>query len=99
MVLFLLSVIAVCFLVLGVLTFRDLSPLRAFRKVVLRLTGIDLEPRPLPMDAPFCTPTGVPSGNRPLHRPIVLNIVTYEGTGQACHPDVLYIPEGFGSGN
>lgn len=32
-----------------------------------------------------------------LHRPILLNLETSDGSGQACHPDVLYIRGGFGS--
>ena len=31
-----------------------------------------------------------------LYRPLLLNLETSEGSGQACHPDVAYIPEGFG---
>lgn len=31
-----------------------------------------------------------------VHRPVLLNIETSDGSGQACHPDVVYIAEGFG---
>jgi glycosyltransferase involved in cell wall biosynthesis len=95
----LLFLVGFLILVLAVLTRRDLSPLRAFYKLVRRLSGIDLEPHPLPMDAPFSLPSGPPAPGSRLHRPIVLNLATYEGTGQACHPDVVHIPQGFGAGN
>lgn len=86
-----------------VLFFCDLSPRRAFLKIVKRLTGLDLERHPLPMDAPFSRPDGLadrqaPPSGRPLHRPWLLNVQTYEGTGQCCHPDVLHITGGFGAG-
>lgn len=35
------------------------------------------------------------SRNR-LHKPLVINLETSDGTGQACHPDIAYLPEGFG---
>ncbi len=33
-----------------------------------------------------------------IHKPILLNIETSDGSGQVCHPDVTYIMNGFGSG-
>jgi glycosyltransferase involved in cell wall biosynthesis len=85
-----------------VLYLRDLSPRRAFHKALRRLTGLDLEPKPLPMDGPFSRPGGIAAGTatsrRPLHRPWLLNFETYEGTGQCCHPDAVHIAEGFGAG-
>lgn len=98
MMFFLLFLIAFFVFIFLVLTFRDLSPLQAFYKTVKRLTGVNLAPQPLPMDSPFSRPSGAFAQVRPPHRPIVLNLDTYEGTGQGCHPDVLYIPEGFGAG-
>lgn len=32
-----------------------------------------------------------------VHRPVLLNLETSDGSGQACHPDVVYIRGGFGS--
>ncbi len=32
-----------------------------------------------------------------VHRPVLLNLETSDGSGQACHPDVAYIPAGFGT--
>jgi hypothetical protein len=37
------------------------------------------------------------NGRVPLHWPVLLNLQTSEGTGQACHPDVVFIRQGFGS--
>ena len=34
-----------------------------------------------------------------IHKPILLNIETSDGTGQICHPDVTYVKNGFGSGH
>lgn len=31
-----------------------------------------------------------------LHRPVLLNLETSDGSGQATHPDVVHVPEGFG---
>lgn len=36
---------------------------------------------------------------RGLHRPLLMNLETSDGSGQVTHPDVAYIPEGFGEGN
>ncbi len=33
---------------------------------------------------------------RESHRPVLLNLATSDGSGQACHPDVVHIPCGFG---
>jgi len=48
-------------------------------------------------DAPYRR-VGNADGDK-LHRPVLLNLETSDGSGQACHPDVLHIPEGFGSKN
>jgi len=33
------------------------------------------------------------------HFPLLLNLPTSEGSGEATHPDVLHVPEGWGKGN
>jgi BNR repeat-like domain len=33
-----------------------------------------------------------------LHQPVLINLQTSDGSGQACHPDVLHVPSGFGAG-
>ncbi len=33
------------------------------------------------------------------HEPVQLNLPTYDGSGQTTHPDVVYVPGGFGTGN
>lgn len=45
-------------------------------------------------DAPYRR-VGAAAGE--VHRPVLLNLETSDGSGQACHPDVVYIPGGFGS--
>lgn len=45
-------------------------------------------------DAPY---RRVASGSGALHRPVLLNLETSDGSGQACHPDVVFIPQGFGA--
>lgn len=44
-------------------------------------------------DAPYRR-VGAAQGE--VHRPILLNLETSDGSGQACHPDVVFIREGFG---
>ncbi|HEY6882283.1 MAG TPA: hypothetical protein VI299_29835 [Polyangiales bacterium] len=71
---------------------KDLSPRTALYKLVRRIFAVDLAPpRPL-TDGPFAT------SSAPAHRPLLLSLQTYEGSGQAVHPDVAFIPEGFGAG-
>jgi hypothetical protein len=70
---------------------KDLSPRGAFYKLVRRVFGVDMTPpRPLD-DGPFSYRRVVPT-----HRPILLSLQTYEGSGQAVHPDVVFLPQGFG---
>ena len=33
------------------------------------------------------------------HEPVQMNLPTYDGSGQTTHPDVVYVPGGFGTGN
>jgi glycosyltransferase involved in cell wall biosynthesis len=98
MVLFLLALLVGLTTFILILAVRDLSPLKAFYKAARKITGINFEPQPLPMDSPFSRPSTHIAGRHGLHRPVLLNLETYEGTGQGCHPDVLYIAEGFGAG-
>jgi len=60
------------------------------RRLLGRLGG----PAPVKRDAPY---RRVGKGAGKPHRPILLNLETSDGSGQACHPDVVYIPGGFGS--
>jgi hypothetical protein len=79
---------------LFLLVHGDLSPRIALEKIKNRFRK---EPPPLLpsfRDAPFRRLTVRP----PRHHPVLLNLQTSEGTGQACHPDITYIPEGLGRG-
>lgn len=71
----------------------DVSPKVALRMVICRLWK---RPDTLPQsrrDAPYHRTGTV---QNVLHRPVLLNLETSEGSGQATHPDVIHFPEGFG---
>lgn len=72
----------------------DLSPRIAVEKIKNRFSKEPPLLLPNFKDAPYRRLTT----QSPSHHPILLNLQTSEGTGQACHPDVAYIAEGFGSG-
>jgi hypothetical protein len=71
----------------------DLSPRIATIKIKNRLSNKPPILLPSFRDAPYRRLTDQP----PRHHPLLLNLQTSEGTGQACHPDITYIPEGFGT--
>lgn len=71
---------------------HDISPRVALEKAFNRLKRRPPAQFPNLHDAPY---RRLP-GKTPQHYPTLLNIQTSEGTGQACHPDVAYAPEGFG---
>src|SRR5215469_16558974 len=73
---------------------KDISPGIAFQKMRNRFAKRPPPQLPNFHDAPYHRL----SVKTPGHQPTVLNIRTSEGTGQACHPDVIYIREGFGKG-
>ncbi len=79
---------------LGVLCYFDVSP-RAFVYKTLRRFHMRPEKlRPVTRDAPFHRIRKITTG---LHKPVLLSLETSDGSGQACHPDVVHIPGGFGS--
>src|SRR5580692_9451458 len=84
------SVCLACFLFF--LIRRDLSPSIAFAKIQNRLKNHPPTLLPSFADAPY----RVLSNQPPQHRPTLINLQTSEGRGQACHPDVTYIEQGFG---
>lgn len=73
---------------------RDLTPQLALRMIRRKFSA---EPIPPPSrdDAPYERKIG----HKARHQPVVLNLPTSDGTGQACHPDVLFLPKGFGPCN
>lgn len=93
MLLFLSAILVLAFLFISVLFYLDLTPKLVLYRVAARL-GLRLRAfTPVHSDAPYRRIR--PVGNR-LHRPVLLNLQTSDGSGQATHPDVLYIPQGFG---
>jgi hypothetical protein len=81
-----------CFLLLLVRT--NLSPTAAIYKILGRFGKAPEQWRPGHSDAPYRQTRRI---NGDSHRPILLNLNTSDGSGQACHPDVVYVPGGFGS--
>jgi len=71
----------------------DISPRIAIEKIKNRFRKNPPALLPDFRDAPYRRLTDQP----PRHYPVLLNLQTSEGTGQACHPDVTYVSEGFGS--
>jgi hypothetical protein len=92
-VLFGLAFAAACAFIFLLIRF-DVSP----KNFLYRVTKRFMEPpeglRPVVRNAPYRRT----NDSKGLHRPILLNLETSDGSGQACHPDVVHIPEGFGSG-
>lgn len=78
-----------------VLIYFELTPQSAVMKIAGRLPASPLRLLPVRRDAPYRRVPGTFDTVR-LHHPILLNLSTSDGSGQACHPDVVHIPEGFG---
>jgi hypothetical protein len=91
---FLLLLVVFLMSFLFLLVRGDLSPRIAVEKIRNRISKEPPLLLPSFRDAPYRRLTVQP----PRHHPVLLNLQTSEGTGQACHPDVAYIAEGFGSG-
>jgi hypothetical protein len=91
---FLLSVLLACALFFIALSFRyDLTSRAVLFKILSRL-GIQPERfRPRELTIPY---QRLKNGSAALHRPVLLNLETADGSGQVTHPDVAYISEGFG---
>jgi hypothetical protein len=91
---YLLGVLALAACSLIVLLFySDLSPKSFVYKVMKRFVDPPESLRPVVRDAPYRRATTAKS----RHKPILLNLETSDGSGQACHPDIVYIPGGFGA--
>ena len=63
----------------------------------LRLWVMEHDPKRVSPCSPFARLDKTPD-HHPIHYPILLNIPTSDGTGEAAHPDVLYAPGGWGAG-
>jgi hypothetical protein len=93
--LILLLAVAGCLASFLFLLFRgDLSPRIAIEKIRNRFRKNPPTQLPSFRDAPYRRLTDQP----PRHHPVLLNLQTSEGTGQACHPDVTYVRNGLGTG-
>lgn len=91
---FVLSILLVGALGFITLSFRyDLTSKAVLYKILARFGKARECFRPAETYAPYRRLRNVSNG---AHRPLLLNLETSEGSGQACHPDVAYIPEGFG---
>ena len=93
---FLLSIFLAGALLFIALSFRyGLTSRAALFKILSRL-GIRLERfRPPEFAAPY---QRLKNRGDALHKPVLLNLETSDGSGQVTHPDVAYISEGFGQG-
>lgn len=78
---------------LGVLFYYDVSPYTALYKLAGRFVRVPTRFEPTIPSGPYRRPH---RGADQLHQPVILNLETSDGSGQACHPDVVYIPRGFG---
>jgi len=74
------------------LLYLDLSPRGFLYKVAKRFAVPRESLRPVVQDAPYRRRTS----GKPSHKPVLLNLETSEGSGQACHPDIVHISQGFG---
>ncbi len=92
-VVFLLLVVICLVAFLLVLVRHDIPPRIALEKIQNRYAKRPPTALPNFRDAPYRRLTAKP----PLHHPTLLNLETSEGTGQACHPDVAFIEQGFGT--
>lgn len=91
---FLLAVAGCLASFLFLLVRDDLSPRIAIEKIKNRFRKKPPTQLPSFRDAPYRRLSDQP----PRHHPVLLNLETSEGTGQACHPDVTYVPDGLGTG-
>jgi hypothetical protein len=80
---------------MGVLSYFDVSPKAFLYKSLRRFLKPPERLRPVTRDAPYRRIRNITTE---LHKPVLLNLETSDGSGQACHPDVVHVPGGFGSG-
>ena len=76
------------------LSYYDLSPRTGLYKITKRFYKPLERLRPVKRDAPFRR-VGISAMNCTSRS--CLSIATSDGSGQACHPDVVHVPGGFGS--
>jgi hypothetical protein len=97
LLIFLLSSLLACALLFVALSFRYGLTAQALLYKVLCRAGMTFERlRPAEVASLYARRKQT-TGQ--LHRPLLLNLETSDGSGQVTHPDVVYIPEGFGAEN
>ena len=79
---------------LGLLLYFDISPKTALNRIVRRFIEVPDVSQLSLSDAPY---RRVRSATKRLPKPLLLNIETSDGSGQPAHPDVAYLPQGFGT--
>ena len=72
----------------------DISPGTVLQIAVKRL--VSNRPQTRKTEKPNAPYQRVGGGQHEVHRPILLNLETSDGSGQATHPDVVHVPDGFG---
>ena len=80
----------------AVLLYFDVTPRAALRELIGRFSEAPTNVEPVRHEAPY---RRVQKSSNAVHKPLLLNLATSDGSGQACHPDVVYIPDGFGAKN
>lgn len=75
------------------LFYYNIPPKAALYKIIGRFCELPEFARPVASEAPY---RRIQHHHNRLHQPVLLNLETSDGSGQAVHPDVVYIPEGFG---
>lgn len=90
----LMLLLAVTYGFLALLLRYNIAPKAAVRGIVTRLWPTSPTSPQEGNSAPYHRIRPLPHG---VHRPLLLNLETSDGSGQACHPDVTYIAEGFGA--
>jgi hypothetical protein len=88
-VLLTVSSLALCY-------YFDRSPKVVLRAAIRHLLKRPDTLEPMKGDAPY---RRIKATHNAVHHPVLLNLETSEGSGQAAHPDVVHIPEGFGLKN
>ncbi len=75
------------------LFYLNIPPKAALYKIIGRFIKAPESLRPVAMDGPY---RRIQHSPQSLHQPVLLNLETSDGSGQAVHPDVVHIPGGFG---
>jgi hypothetical protein len=89
----LIAVLLVLVGFLCLLFYLNIAPKAALHKIIGRFLRPPESLRPVAIEAPYCR---IQHSPKSLYQPVLLNLETSDGSGQAVHPDVVHIPGGFG---